>query len=81
MTNTNCLENIRCPKCGQNERFQIVAEVVMDVTDNGSEDKGSGHTWDENSACFCPECEFNEILSFFTGGAQDYETIKAEAAV
>lgn len=78
MANKNCLEGVRCPKCGQEDRFHINAEITVSVTDDGTEDMDGNYGWSENSACFCPDCEFNEILSFFTIGSLDYETKKEE---
>jgi hypothetical protein len=59
MTNTNCLKGIACPKCGHSESFNIEATVVLHVTDDGSEDRGGDHYWDEDSHCQCgnPACE------------------------
>ena len=37
MTNTNCLENISCPKCGQEDRFKIAATIFCLVTDDGTD--------------------------------------------
>lgn len=41
MTNTNCLRGMRCPECKQEDRLKIVARVVCDVTDNGSDANAS----------------------------------------
>jgi hypothetical protein len=64
MTNTNCLENVCCPKCGQVDRFRIVAFITCDVTDDGSEPSGD-HEWDDHSATRCPECGFDGELKEF----------------
>ena len=64
MTNTNCLENICCPKCGQEDRFKIVALITCDVTDDGSEPVGD-HEWDDHSATRCAECGFDGELKEF----------------
>jgi hypothetical protein len=64
MTNSNCLENISCPKCGQEERFKIVALITCDVTDEGSEPVGD-HEWDDHSATRCPVCGFDGKLKEF----------------
>jgi hypothetical protein len=47
----------RCPKCGQYGRFEIAAETLLEVTDEGSEDIGD-HEWSQDSFCRCPECEW-----------------------
>ncbi len=64
MTNTNCLENVRCPKCGQEDHFKIVALIICDVTDDGSEPVGD-HEWDDHSATRCPECGFDGEMNEF----------------
>ena len=61
MTNTNCLENVRCPKCDQEDHFQITALITCLVTDNGSEPVGD-HNWDDGSPTHCIECGFDGKL-------------------
>ncbi len=65
MTNTNCLEGIRCPACGQEDRFRITALITCVVTDNGSEPLGD-HEWDGESSTQCPQCGFNGKLNEFS---------------
>jgi len=65
MTNTNCLEGIACPQCGQADRFKIEAKVLMNVSDDGSEDCGLGHHWDAQSFCQCVKCGHSAELSTF----------------
>ncbi|MBI1347071.1 hypothetical protein GC163_12365 [bacterium] len=64
MTNTNCLEGIRCPQCGQENRFKITALITCVVTDSGSEPVGD-HDWDDESGTQCPECGFTGKLKGF----------------
>lgn len=64
MTNENCLEGVRCPKCGQVGRFKITALITCMVTDNGSEPLGD-HEWDDASSTHCPERDFNGKLKEF----------------
>ena len=64
MTNTNCLEGIRCPKCGQEERLKITASITCVVTDEGSEPVGD-HEWDGESNTHCPACDFAGVLKDF----------------
>lgn len=64
MTNANCLEGIRCPACGQQDRFKITALITCLVTDNGSEPVGD-HEWDDDSSTHCPECGFDGKLKSF----------------
>jgi hypothetical protein len=69
MTNSNCLENVCCPKCGQDDRFIIAASVFAEVTDDGADVAspkfGNGFEWDDESYCRCPECEFEGKLKDF----------------
>lgn len=65
MTNTNCLEGIRCPECGQEDRLTITALITCVVTDNGSEPVGD-HEWDDDSSTHCPECGFDGKLKCFS---------------
>ncbi len=55
MTNRNCPDGMRCPKCSQDDRFSISAVVECRVTDDGSEPVGD-HVWGETGATRCPEC-------------------------
>lgn len=65
MTNTNCLENIRCPKCKQESHFKIEALIVVGVTDEGTGDTQGDYQWAHNSFTHCPECDFDGVLSDF----------------
>lgn len=67
MTNTNCLEGIRCPKCSQEDRFFITGCAQFEVTDDGSEAVGD-HEWDEGSSTRCPECNHIAPLKDFHAG-------------
>lgn len=69
MTNTNCLENVCCPKCGQEDRFMIAANIIAEVTDDGADVAspiyGNGFEWDDDSNCRCPGCDFDGRLKDF----------------
>jgi len=65
MTNTNCLEGVCCPKCGQEDCFKITAIITCVVTDDGSEPVGD-HEWDDESATRCAECDFDGTLKDFS---------------
>lgn len=55
--NTNCLEGLTCPNCGQGESFQVVATSVFTITDNGADD----HTdveYDDDSFAYCTQCDW-----------------------
>ena len=53
MTNTNCLEGVRCPMCAHEDGFHVEAIVRLYVTDNGTTNLGSEEFWDEESDCMC----------------------------
>jgi hypothetical protein len=63
-TNTNCLEGIKCPDCGNEDRFFIAGETVFTVTDDGTEDHGD-IAWDDDSYTRCPECDREGALKDF----------------
>jgi hypothetical protein len=65
-SNTNCLENIECPDCGNHSRFTITAIVAADVSDDGAEFHGDAE-WDDNSPITCPNCDR-------TGKLRDFKT-------
>jgi hypothetical protein len=66
MTNTNCLENIKCPACGNEESLRIAASTIATVTDDGMEDY-SDMEWGDNSYAECPKCHRNGALKDFRG--------------
>lgn len=80
MTNTNCLENVYCPKCGQEEHFRIAATISCLVTDDGSDPVGD-HEWDEDSPTYCPECGFSGGLKDFRKLPPDPEGMNDKRAV
>jgi hypothetical protein len=67
MTNTNCLENIKCPACGNEESFRIAAKTIATVTDDGVDDYGDME-WDDDSYAECGECCRHGTLKDFTVG-------------
>lgn len=64
MSNTNCLQGLRCPECGQGEHLKIAAMVTCHVTDEGSEAIGD-HDWGFDSHTECPDCGFEGKLRAF----------------
>ena len=63
MPNTNCLEGIRCPKCGNEDEFRIEGTTIFTVTDDGTESYGDVE-WTEDF-CECTECHFYGRLDTF----------------
>jgi len=64
--NTNCLEGVKCPKCGQEDLFKIAARVIVEVSDDGTEDQGGDYEWDQAAFCQCCECDHAGQLADFT---------------
>jgi hypothetical protein len=64
MTNTNCLENIQCPNCRNEESFRIAGTAIFTVTDDGTEDHGDIE-WDDDSYAECAQCHRHGTLAEF----------------
>jgi hypothetical protein len=54
--NDNCLDHVKCPKCGQEARFSIEASTVVDVTDDGTDVCGDVE-WSATAWIQCTSCE------------------------
>lgn len=65
MANTNCLEGVQCPACGQEDRFIILARVAVEVTDDGTEDTGGDYEWDGDAPTTCGGCGRHGPLKTF----------------
>ena len=57
--NENVLAGVSCPKCGNEDELRVLAEVVVNVTDDGSDvdEDSATHTWGDDSWTMCPACE------------------------
>jgi hypothetical protein len=64
MTNTNCLEGITCPKCGNESRFHIEVTTMASVTDDGAETCGDME-WSATSFTECTACHRHGSLNEF----------------
>jgi hypothetical protein len=76
MTNTNCLEGIRCPSCGHEDDFRIEARIMIFVADNGTDDESGQYAWDGESPCWFAGCAHEGKIKYFenqkpTGGLPD----------
>ena len=65
MPNTNCLQGIRCPKCGHEDAFKIEAKVLVLVKTMGPK------TWrafrmGSNHYCECDNCHYSGTIKDFT---------------
>ena len=65
MTNENCLAGMQCPQCGSEGPFGIAVDVVMLVTDDGTECQLGDQYWDSESYCECRSCLRAGIVSDF----------------
>lgn len=55
--NTKCLAGIRCPECGQNDKFYIVGLVKLEITDEGVQVADSKNfNWGVDSHITCAVC-------------------------
>lgn len=54
--NSNCLENIRCPKCGHEDDVNITVVSVVNMVDDGTDFEGADADWDGMSAVRCSSC-------------------------
>lgn len=69
--NSNCLEGIRCPRCGSHEPFYIgPVEIVLRVHDDGTEPTiaPGDAEWDDDTDIICEECRHSGIVSEFKPG-------------
>lgn len=62
--NTNCLEGMCCPECGQAESFRIQAQSLFTMFDNGTEDYADVE-YDDGSYCECTGCDHTGIVDDF----------------
>jgi DNA-directed RNA polymerase subunit RPC12/RpoP len=76
MANTNCLEGIRCPKCGHEDSFKIEATVLVLVTDDGTEDLGNSE-WDADRYCECDNCRYAGTIKDFSEPAAEQDKLAA----
>lgn len=72
MPNTNCLEGIRCPKCGHEDSFKVEATVLVRVEDQGVTDDLSESQFNADHYCECDNCHHSGTIKDFTlTGAKD----------
>jgi len=71
MTNTNCLEGMKCPDCGSEGPFRISIEVVVLMHDDGFyTDTLNDATWGDSSYCCCDQCNWAFEVADFKAAAQ-----------
>ena len=64
MSNTNCLEGMKCPKCRSEGPFRIVTKCWSVVSDDGVEECYD-HDWDVNAPCLCANCFLDATVRQF----------------
>jgi rubredoxin len=74
MANTNALEGLKCPECGQDRMLRIAVSSMAEVTDDGTTLAGDTE-WDEGSYCACPDCDFAGIVQDFRVDANPVITV------
>ena len=57
MVNTNCLHKMNCPVCGSEGPFEISAECVALMSDDGCE-SARDVSWNSDSWCICQQCGY-----------------------
>jgi hypothetical protein len=65
--------DMRCPKCGGEDRIDIEAKVWVRVTDNGTDADASecgDHNYTPESAALCGVCGHWSTVREFEGGDQ-----------
>jgi hypothetical protein len=79
MANSNCLEDIHCPHCFNDDRFYIETTVTACVTDDGAEPANGNFRWDANSWITCPDCYCDGTVAEFTWSATALTTKEVAA--
>lgn len=63
--NENCLKDIRCPSCGNEDGFYIAGNALFHVTDDGT-DEYEEVEWDCTSYVRCAKCNHEGDVSHFS---------------
>ena len=64
--NTNCLENMICPDCGNEDELHIDVTTTVVMIDDGSVKHGD-LDYDQTSICYCPKCKADGTVGDFAG--------------
>lgn len=62
-SNSNCLEGVRCPKCGWEDSFEIDALTTATMRDEGSDNYGT--EYDHTTRAACNACGLRDYLAAF----------------
>ena len=63
--NDNCLDGLRCPRCGNEASFRIAATATFLVVDDGTEEHENVE-WDDASRIDCTGCYHSATVADFT---------------
>ena len=72
--NENCLAGMRCPCCVSLGPFNIQAECVVEMHDDGSE-HAEQFDWTEDGSCSCKNCSFVSLVREFKKTKQAYDAL------
>ena len=74
MTNTNCLQGMRCPKCGSEGPVSVEISAVVLMHDDGFDNSTISDTaWELDSFCQCGQCGFTADVLAFKLGARHWD--------
>ena len=66
MTNTNCLEGMKCPKCGSGGPFKIEATSIFTIYDDGTEDHSDvNYNGESFCQCYGDDCDYESTVNGF----------------
>ena len=83
--NTNCLENLACPKCGQADELLVNVSIWTSLRDDGTDHYANSTKlrgdveYDETALAACPGCGFEGTLKDFEIAAVDNPAVPADA--
>lgn len=60
-----------CPQCGDDEKMQVTAQVVVLLVVEGVDDVGNDREWEDNSSCSCTACGFDGVVKDFVVPTSD----------
>ena len=63
--NTNCLDGMRCPRCGSYEPFTIYGLTGNAVVYDEGTEEVTGIEWEDDAECKCGRCEFDGLVREF----------------
>ena len=80
--NENVLKGVSCPHCQQSKEFRLLAEVTVQVIDDGAyADDSSHYNWGDDSWTLCRKCEDEGTWrSFQTGSPEWHEAARPATA-